>query len=124
MVSSFFDLIFFGIFRKTSPAFLQTLWFVESIATDIALIYAIRTPRFFAKAKRPSLPLLILSVLAIFTTIVIPYTQFGQKTFHFAAPPYHYLLIVLFMVVLYFAASESVKLLYFRRWRNNHHQLI
>ena len=114
LTSSVFDLIFFGIFHKVQPSLLQTLWFIESILTEIFLIFSIRTSHFFAKTKPPSLPLIIISFLTVILTILLPFTYFGQETFHFISPPIKGLLITLFLVLSYFIVSEIVKLLYFR----------
>jgi hypothetical protein len=50
------------------------------------------------------------------TTVVLPFTNFGQQFFHFVRPPIHYLLTVLFLVLVYFIISEIVKLFYFKYW--------
>ena len=117
LVSTAFDLIFFGIFHKIEPAFLQTLWFIESILTEIFLIFSIRTSRFFLKSKLPSLPLLFISFLTVLTTILLPFTHFGKKIFFFVSPPIPFLLITIFLTVAYFSVSEIVKLIYFRHWK-------
>jgi len=117
LVSLIFDFIFFGIFYKTEPGLLRTLWFIESILTEIALIFSIRTSFFFLKAKRPSLPLIIFSLLAFLITISLPFTDLGKETFHFASPPLAGFLMVLFLVFTYFIISEAVKLSYFYYWK-------
>ncbi len=117
LVSTIFDFIFFGIFHKVGASLLQTLWFIESILTEIFLIFSIRTMHFFLKAKVPSFPLIAISILTILTTVLLPFTNFGQKTFQFVSPPIPSLLIVLSLVISYFLISEVVKLLYFRFWK-------
>ncbi|MFN3301722.1 MAG: magnesium-translocating P-type ATPase [Patescibacteria group bacterium] len=116
IVSSIFDLIFFGLFKKVSPSLFQTLWFIMSILTEIFLIFSIRTSRFFLKARFPGFPLFIISLLTFFITIFLPFTNFGKTAFHFVAPPIFPLLIVLSLVFIYFIISEIVKLIYFRYW--------
>lgn len=122
LASTIFDFIFFGYFYgRISPAILQTLWFIESIFTEIALIYSIRTSHFFLRARAtPSLTLAGLSVFALAFTIWLPFSQFGKEAFGFAAPSFGHLAAVFFLIAAYFALSEIVKLVYFRRWRNNH----
>lgn len=115
-VSTIFDFIFFGIFYKSQPAVIQTLWFIESILTEILLIFAIRTRHLFFKTKRPSSPLMVLAALDAAFIISLPFSAFGQKFFHFVSPPIFSLLIVLFLVSSYFIISEAVKLFYFRHW--------
>jgi len=117
LVSTIFDFIFFAIFYKVQPAILQTLWFIESILTEILLIFAIRTRNFFLKAKKPSLPLLALTSLDAIFIVALPFTNFGKTAFHFVSPPVPFLLIVFSLVISYFLISEMVKLLYFRYWK-------
>ncbi|MDP2910623.1 MAG: HAD-IC family P-type ATPase [bacterium] len=113
LVSLIFDFIFFGIFYKVEPDLLRTLWFIESILTEIALIFSIRTSLFFLRAKRPSLLLIFISFLAFLITIFLPFTDFGKETFHFVPPSPAGLLTVLALVLSYFIISEIVKLSYF-----------
>jgi len=120
LVSTIFDFIFFAIFYnfyKVQPAILQTLWFIESILTEILLIFAIRTRNFFLKAKKPSLPLIALTSLDAIFIVALPFTNFGKTAFHFVSPPVPFLLIVFSLVISYFLISEMVKLLYFRYWK-------
>jgi len=114
LTSSCFDVIFFLNFYRANPQVLQTLWFMMSVLTEIALIFSIRTRRFFLKARRPSFSLIILSLLAITLILILPFTQLGQNFFQFIAPPQPALFFILFLVLLYFGSSELVKLLFFR----------
>jgi len=114
LVSSIFDFVFFAIFYKAKPEIIQTLWFIESILTEIFLIFSIRTRRFFLKAKRPSFTLIIFSLLDILLSISLPFTNFGQEFFHFIIPPTLYLFIVILLALFYLLLSETVKLIYFQ----------
>jgi len=118
LVSTIFDFIFFAIFHKVEPSLLQTLWFIESILTEIFLIFSIRTSRVFFKTRRPSSLLMLIALITIIFTIALPFTGWGHKDFHFVSPSISSLLIVLFLIINYFLISEAVKLLYFRH-RNN-----
>ncbi|TFG35350.1 MAG: HAD family hydrolase, partial [Parcubacteria group bacterium] len=118
LVSTVFDFIFFGIFHKLTPALLQSLWFIESILTEILLIFSVRTSKFFLKSKRPSFPLTALSVLTILVTVSLPFTKVGREFFHFASPSLPQLFIVFSLLVSYLIVSEAVKLLYFRHRKN------
>jgi len=116
LVSTMFDFIFFALFFKSPPATMQTLWFIESILTEISLIFSIRTRHFFLKTKRPSIPLIFFTLLDAVIIILLPFTKIGQEFFHFVSPPISSVLLVLFLVFNYFIISEIVKLLYFRYW--------
>jgi Mg2+-importing ATPase len=118
LVSTVFDFLFFGIFHKLEPSLLQSLWFIESIITEILLIFSVRTSKFFLKAKRPSFPLLFLSVMTILVTTVLPFTKLGREFFHFASPSIPQLMIVFSLLTGYLIISEAVKLLYFKRFNH------
>jgi Mg2+-importing ATPase len=118
LVSTFFDFIFFGIFHKAQPGIIQTLWFIESILTELMLVFAIRTRHFFLNTKRPSITLLFLTILDAIVIVLLPFTNFGKEFFHFVSPPISLLLIVFSLVISYFIVSEIVKLVYFRYWKN------
>jgi Mg2+-importing ATPase len=120
LVSTIFDFIFFGIFYKVQPSLLQTLWFIESILTEIALIFSIRTSHFFLKVKKPSFSLMVASVLTFLITISLPFTKFGKETFHFVSPPIWAILTVLGLISAYFILSEIVKLIYFYYYNKKH----
>jgi Mg2+-importing ATPase len=117
LVSTVFDFIFFTIFYRQTPEVIQTLWFIESILTEILLIFIIRTRGAFWKAKKPSLTLLFFTIFDGAFIIALPFFVFGQSFFHFVAPPVMQLGIVLICVACYFAVSEMVKLVYFRHWK-------
>ena len=114
LISTICDFIFFAIFYKAAPSSIQTLWFIESILTEIVLIFIIRTRHFFLKAKRPGLPLILFTILDALIIFSLPFTFLGQGFFHFAAPAAGQLLTVALLVSCYFVTSEIVKLSYFR----------
>lgn len=117
LVSTIFDFIFFGIFFKVEPQIMQTLWFIESILTEISLIFIIRTRHFFLNTERPSFPLLFFTLIDALFIISLPFTNFGREFFHFASPSVSSVQIVIFLVLNYFIVSEIVKLIYFHYWR-------
>ncbi len=117
LVSTIFDFIFFAIFGRQPAPIVQSLWFVESILTEIILIFAIRTSHSFIKAKRPSWPLLAFTIIDAIFIVALPFTVWGQKILHFVPLPVSFLLIVFAEVIVYFFVSELVKLAYFKRWR-------
>lgn len=117
LVSTVFDFIFFLIFYKQTPGNIQTLWFIESILTEIALIFIIRTRRQFWKAKRPSFALLFFTLIDGLAIIILPFTSIGQELFHFVAPPLYGIFIILILLLAYIASSEVVKLVYFHYFK-------
>lgn len=121
LVSTFFDFVFFGFFYKTGPDFLRTMWFIESILTEIFVILSLRSRRVFWKASRPSFPLLALLVFTFFATILIPFSGLG-KVFHFVRPTMPAILLVLAIVITYFFATEIVKLAYYKMANNKNNK--
>lgn len=119
IVSTIFDFIFFGLFYRISPEVLQTNWFIGSILTELVLIFSVRSKVLFIKASKPSTSLSVLTILAIILTIMIPYTSFGQNTFHFVKPATSHMIIILAIVFIYFICSETVKLMFYKKMNNN-----
>ncbi len=117
LVSTVFDFIFFTIFLKQQPAVIQTLWFIESILTEILLIFVVRTRRGFWQAKQPARWLTVFTIIDAIFIVALPFLKIGQNWFHFVALPILPLLIVFFLVAAYFMVSEFVKLAYFRYWK-------
>jgi Mg2+-importing ATPase len=117
LVSTVFDFIFFTIFYHYSASSIQTLWFIMSILTEIALIFVIRTRRRFWKARKPGFWLSLLVVVNALVVMVLPFLPIGHELFHFVTPPIAPLFLILGLVGAYFAASELVKLIYFRYFK-------
>lgn len=119
IISTIFDFVYFAIFYRSPASVLQTNWFIASVLTELLLIYSIRTKLPFYKSKRPSLLLQILSLGAVFTTVILPFSSIGKEVFHFTPPSQNQLLLILLIAVLYFLITEIVKLLYYRSYQLN-----
>lgn len=117
LVSTVFDFIFFAIVKNQAPQTIQTLWFVESIITEIMLIFVIRTRHEFWKARKPGFWLLAFAIIDLVFVIALPFLPIAEEWFHFIQPPLFYLLIVLALTIMYFCVSELVKQTYFRYWK-------
>jgi Mg2+-importing ATPase len=117
LVSTLFDFIFFTIFYRQAPGTIQTLWFIETILTEIFLIFIIRTRKVFWNAKKPGFWLLFFTIVDGIAIVALPFIPFGHTLFHFVTPPLLGLLVVFFLVGAYFAASEMVKLIYFHYFK-------
>lgn len=117
------DFAFFSVFFRSSPATIQTLWFIESVFCELLLVFIIRTKHLSWKAQMPS-PALLLSVLFIFIiTIALPFLSFGQKIVHFTAPKMSQLLLMVLILVSFMAACEFVKYLYFKYFRRQEEKI-
>lgn len=114
IVSSVFDFIFFAIFIRFSPQVFQTNWFMGSVLTELVFLFSIRTRLPFLKAKRPALILVVLTVVAMITTIFIPYTSLGTRIFSFVPPQFNHVALIVGIVAIYFILTEQAKLLAYR----------
>lgn len=115
-LSSIFDfLIFFIMLKilKTPPALFQTGWFMESLATQILIIFVIRTCKPVFQSK-PHIFLIILAVLLVSIAMMIPYTCVGSY-FGFVPPPFYFFMVFIGIIVVYLALVEKIKLLFYRK---------
>ena len=116
-VSSVFDFLTFGlllwVFHATEALF-QTGWFIESLATQVLVIFVIRTRRNPLRS-RPN-PLLAATSLAVVTAgIVLPYSAIG-RWFGFVALPPAFLAALGAIVVCYLLLAEGVKRWFYRHY--------
>jgi len=119
IVSTIFDFIFFRLFYKISPQVLQTNWFIASVLTELVFLFSIRTVLPSYKGSFPSKTILVLSAIAFFATIWLPFTTFGQNVFHFIKPTQNHLILILLLVLAYFICTEIFKNLYYKRNRED-----
>jgi Mg2+-importing ATPase len=80
-ISSVFDFATFGVvlwvFHAGPPLF-RTGWFVESLATQTLVIFAIRTRRIPFFRSQPSIPLLLAALGAVTVAVILPATAFAH----------------------------------------------
>ncbi|MFH1967881.1 MAG: HAD-IC family P-type ATPase [bacterium] len=117
LISTVFDFVFFAIFHNQQPAVIQTLWFIESILTELVLIFIIRTRYLAWKAKKPGFYLVFFSGASAVFALLLPFFIFGQRLFHLVPPPMMPLLIVFLLIAAYAVLSEITKLIYFRYFK-------
>lgn len=114
-ISSLFDLITFVVLRSlhVSPTLFQTIWFLESLCSQLVIIFAIRTRRVPFWKSKPS-ALLVSSTLSIMgLALLIPLTTL-RTLFFFARPNGSYYLLVLGITVGYVVTVELVKKWFYR----------
>lgn len=108
LVSSFFDFLFFGIFRQTPVPLLQTLWFVFTVVTELVLIFSVRTKKWLWSATCPPPALMITALLAGLMTIVIPLSPVAS-VFHFVSPTFSQWIVLALLTGMYFITTEFAK---------------
>jgi Mg2+-importing ATPase len=109
-ISSAFDFLTFYILLtvlKADEALFQTGWFVESLSTQVLVIFIIRTRgNPFKSRAHPILVATSLSVMLI--GAILPYTPLGHY-FGFVPPPVQFYLILAAMAVSYLLVVELAK---------------
>lgn len=118
VISTIFDFIFFGLFFRMPIGILRTGWFVESILTELAFIFSIRSSKAFFKGGMPGLLLICLAIGSAVASIIIPQTEFGKVFFQFVPLSVSSFMLIIFLVTLYFITTDIVKVLYFRFMHN------
>lgn len=115
-VSSFFDFLTFGallwLFRFQESKF-QTAWFIESLATQVLVLFVIRTMG-RPWSNRPSKPLVVTAFVILLVGALLPYSP-AAKWLGFVPLPLSYFVFVGIVVPLYLTLVEIVKRWIFRR---------
>ena len=109
-LSSVFDFLTFGALLfmfGAAPAEFQTAWFLESMATQILVIFIIRTNgRPWRNIPHPVLT--VSSLVALAVAMLLPFTPIGAW-FGFVAPPPLMLAGIGLLVVVYLVCAELLK---------------
>jgi len=113
--SSVFDYLTFFVLYKLfkSEQVFHTGWFIESICTELLILFVVRTHRSLLKSK-PGKLLIALSALGLFITIALPFTPFAAQL-GFVVPPLQLLGIISGILVLYVVTADILKLIFFKK---------
>jgi Mg2+-importing ATPase len=115
-ISSIFDFATFGImiwvFNAHAPLF-RSGWFVESLATQSLIIFAIRTRRVPFFHSRPSTPLMVATFACVTIGVLLPFSPFAA-TLGFTALPAAFLAVLAAMIVVYLILVEFGKRRFYR----------
>ena len=116
-VSSVFDFLTFYIMLAVfhaGEALFHTGWFIESMATQVLVIFIIRTRKNpFRSSPNPWLVACSLTVVAI--AALLPFTPAGAYL-GFVAPPAFFFVILAAILIFYLLAVEGMKQWFFRRF--------
>lgn len=118
-ISSLFDFVTFYIVLQVFQAdesLFQTSWFVESIATQVLVIFIIRTATPFRDFPHPALTAASLAAVAV--ALLLPYT-FAAHWLGFTAMPANLLSALMAITMVYLVTVYSV-----RRWFFVRHGLV
>jgi Mg2+-importing ATPase len=114
-VSSMFDFLTFYVLLKVlsadAPLF-HTGWFIESLSTQVLVIFVIRT-RLNPFASHPHPLLTATSLLVVAVGAILPFTSLGPML-GFVAPPIRFFVILGGMVIAYLGLVEIIKRWFYR----------
>jgi Mg2+-importing ATPase len=116
LISSAFDFITFFVLKNLSlsESMFQTGWFMESLATQVLVIYIIRSKYHFFKSF-PSFWLIFTTLFAVALGWLITFSKFG-KYFYFEIPSFEILKIIALIVLSYLLVVGLVKAVFYRRF--------
>jgi P-type Mg2+ transporter len=116
-VSSLFDFLTFYVMRHVFHAgeqLFHTGWFVESLATQVLVIFVIRT-RGNPLRSRPSLILTVTSLAVVAVALALPFTPLGGRLGFVPAPGLFFLILAV-MAAAYLVMVQVVKTWFYRRF--------
>ncbi|TCS39401.1 Mg2+-importing ATPase [Paucimonas lemoignei] len=116
-LSSFFDFLtfyfLFQILHANAQTF-QTGWFIESLATQILVIFIIRT-RLSPIQSRPHPALILTSLVILIISILIPNLSVGRYLGFVELPLLYYGMLGL-LVLVYLVVAEIAKKMFYKRF--------
>lgn len=117
-LSSLFDLITFGVLLwllQADQTHFHTGWFMESVLSATAVVFALRTRHALGKS-RPSRAMLAITAIVGLITLFLPYSPLAQ-VMGFVPLTGGSLLAMLLIAAIYFGSAEFLK-----RWFYRHFQ--
>ena len=117
-VSTVFDMLTFGallLLLHADQMLFRTGWFVESLVTQILMIFVVRTRRhMFASQPHSSVTALAFGTAAL--TVILPFLPVGAW-FEFVAPPVLYFAFLVLIACGFLAMTEVLKRIFYTRLR-------
>lgn len=117
-ISSLFDFatfyLLYKVFELSGSAF-QTGWFIESFATQVLVIFIIRSHKPLWKAIRPHGAVVLSSIIAVILAWGIALTPLGS-IMGFSMLSLKTVLYISGIIALYLIAVEYVKIFFFKRF--------
>jgi Mg2+-importing ATPase len=120
-MSSIFDFLTFWLlyyFYHLNEHQFQTGWLIESFATQVFVIYVIRTKKIPFIQSRPSRPLLLTTMLAVCFVWLVPFTPIAAYL-NLQQLPVEILGIIMGFVVTYLLLTQLVKSIFYKFYFRN-----
>jgi len=114
-ISAIYDFLLITIMTKLnySPESFRTTWVVESILTELAATFSVRTMRTFYKSK-PSKTILTFSFLILILTILSPFLYFTHDIFSFVNLDLKSIYLIFILILAYLITMEIVKKYFYK----------
>ena len=106
----------YNYFHLTEAQF-RTGWFMESLATQILVVFIIRTNHIPFVQSKPGKYLAASVFICLGIGWLLPYTGFATMI-GFEKLPAHVLMVIIILVLLYLACAELVKRFIYHRLQN------
>ena len=119
--SSVFDVLTFLMLLyvlKVKEASFQTGWFIESVLSELFILFIIRTHKNFFKSLA-SKYLFILSIIGFIVTIALPYIPFIANEVGLVPLPFFQIGAMLLMVITYIITADFLKVWFFKKYRSS-----
>jgi len=110
ILSSLFDYLTFIILLyvfNTTPEQFRTIWFLESVLTELLIIFIFRTRKIFYRSK-PSKNLIISTVVVILIAFIMPYIPLNSILGFIPLSPLYFTIPVI-ITISYIILTELVK---------------
>lgn len=114
-ISTVFDVATFAVLLlafHSGEAFFRTGWFVESLVTQILMIFTVRTRRHLF-ASMPHRAVVALAMLTAALTLALPFLPIVGQWFEFVRPPAVYYVFLLVVVAAFLTTTELAKRAFF-----------
>lgn len=118
-LSSVFDFVTFYLLYKVfafSASGFQTGWFIESLGTQVLIVYIIRTKRFPAFRSLPSIGVVATTLSIVAVAWILPFTSIA-KFLGFEALPLVALGAIAGLIFVYLIFGELVKAFFYHRYK-------
>lgn len=117
-ISSLYDFATFGVMIfifHAQGALFQTGWFIESIATEILVVFVIRTSKVPFFTSKPGKWLLVTCLSIVAISLIMPYTPIAHSL-GFMHPPVLYFGILLILITTYLFMVETCKKFFLKKY--------
>jgi len=114
--SSVFDyLTFFMLYKlfKADADMFHTGWFIESICTELLILFVVRTHKSLLKSA-PGKLMIGFSITALLITMALPFMPFA-KELGFVVPPFQLIGIIVGILTLYVITADVIKVMFFKK---------